>query len=116
MKYDKKLKIYEKHIKILTIAAYNIYGWKNAPGKGSINSKSALVALAKDRGIHVPALTDRDTTDDAAEMIAAGEKIGVCVIVIAQFCRCVSITPPRCPISSIEKIGHLEDIQSFHAV
>ncbi len=39
-----------------------------------------LVALAKERGIEVLALTDHDTTDGLAEAHAAGETLGVRVI------------------------------------
>lgn len=43
-------------------------------------SPSALVALARERGTEVLALTDHDTTDGVAEAVAAGETLGVHVI------------------------------------
>ncbi len=43
-------------------------------------SPSELVALAKERGIEVLALTDHDTTDGVAEALAAGERLGLRVI------------------------------------
>lgn len=43
-------------------------------------SPPELVALAKERGIDVLALTDHDTTDGVAEAATAGKKLGVCVI------------------------------------
>lgn len=43
-------------------------------------SPPELVALAKEHGIDVLALTDHDTTDGVAEAAAAGKKLGVRVI------------------------------------